>query len=141
MKTKRTTNLLTILLVTLLLSACTEENVTPDPSPSDARSAFLGTWSVNETWTKLTYTVTISADPNSSDGVFISNFANSGSSGVPAGASVSGSTITLDPNQTIGDGWIINGGGTMTGTTKINWEYTINDGATLIYAVAVYTKL
>jgi hypothetical protein len=141
MKSKLLTTLISAFLTTILLSGCTKETTNPDPSPSDARSAFLGNWSVNETWTKLTYTVTISADPNSTNGVFISNFANSGSSGIPAGAAVSGTSIELDPDQTIGDGWIINGGGSLSGTTKINWNYTINDGATLIYATAVYTKL
>jgi hypothetical protein len=129
-----------LLFASQLFVACTGES-NPDPSPTDARTAYLGRWSVNETWTKLTYVVTISSDPNSTNGVFISNFANTGSAGVAAGASVSGNNITLDPNQTIGDGWIINGSGTMSGTTKINWNYTINDGANLINAVAIYTKL
>ncbi len=141
MKSKLLSLVISVFLTTTLLSGCTKETTTPDPSPSDARSNFLGNWSVNETWTKLTYSVTISADPNSSDGVFISNFANSGTFGSFAGASVSGTVISLDPDQTIGDGWIINGGGSLSGTTKINWNYTINDGATLIYATAVYTKL
>ncbi len=130
-----------LLVLNQAFVACTTENTNPDPSPTDARSKFLGRWSVNETTTKLTYVVTISSDPNSTSGVFIANFGNTGSSGVAAGASVSGNNITLDPNQTIGDGWIINGSGTISGTSKINWQYTINDGATLFNAIAVYTKI
>ncbi len=141
MKRNYFTTLLLFLVVSQVFFSCATESTNPDPSPTDARSKFLGRWSVNETWTKQTYVATISADPNSTDGVFISNFGNTGSSGNPAGAKVSGNSISLDPNQTIGSGWIINGGGSMSGTTKISWNYTINDGATLINAIATYTRL
>jgi len=104
-----------------------------------ARFLFLGKWSVIETWTKLTYEVNITADPGSNDGVFISNFANTGSSGIPAGATIAGTSIVLDANQVIGDGLIINGSGNLSGT-KINWNYTLDDGADIIHAIATYTK-
>jgi len=130
--------MLLLIAVTLSLTGCTKE-ATPDPDPSDARSAFLGRWSVNETWTKLAYEVNITADPGSTDGVFISNFANTGSSGIPAGARIAGTSIVLDANQVIGDGLKINGSGNLSGT-RITWNYTLDDGATLIHAIATYTK-
>ena len=83
--------------------------------------------------------VNITADPGSDDGVFISNFANTGSSSTPAGAKIAGTSIILDANQIIGDGLKINGSGSLSGT-KINWNYTLDDGANLIHAVATYTK-
>ncbi|MEI7727326.1 MAG: hypothetical protein WCK09_19600 [Bacteroidota bacterium] len=127
---------LVVLSMTVALSGCTKETTTPD---SGTRSAFLGKWSVSETYTKLSYEVTISADPNSTNGVFISNFAMTGSSSVPASAEINGSSIVLDANQVIGTGLTVNGNGNLSGT-KINWNYTILDGATLFNAIAIYTK-
>jgi hypothetical protein len=127
------------MLFASLLSGCATEP-DPDPSPTDARTAFLGRWSVVETPTKLTYEVNITTDPNSTDGVFISNFGNTGSGSNPAAATIGGKTITLDPNQTIGEGWIINGYGNLSTTTRISWNYSINDGADVIYYIATYTK-
>jgi UDP-3-O-[3-hydroxymyristoyl] glucosamine N-acyltransferase len=72
--------------------------------------------------------------------VLIYNFADIGYSYLPAKALVSGNTITLDPNQVIGGGLTINGSGAITGTSTINWNYTISDGATLRHVVSVYSK-
>lgn len=131
--------LLTVLIISL--QGCIKET-TPGPDSTDTRVKFLGRWSVIENWQKSAYQVTISADPNSTNGIFIQNFANAGTSGNPAAASISGNNITLDYNQEIGDGWIINGSGSyQTETGKIIWNYTLNDGATLITATATYTKL
>ena len=119
------------------LTSCTKEANT-DPTSDDPRDRYVGNWSVQETWTKLAYEVTISIDPNSTDGVFIYNFANIGSSATPAGASVSGNNILLDANQVI-DGMKSNGAGTLSGS-KNSCNYTLDDGATLIQAIATYTK-
>ena len=119
-------------------TGCATDN--PSPSPGDPREVYLGTWSVVEQETKGTYEVTIVLDASSSTMVKINNFANAGSSGNPAIAEVSGTNITLVPDQVIGDGWIINGGGSLTTSTKMNWGYTLNDGATLHNLTAVYTK-
>jgi hypothetical protein len=122
--------------MTVAFPGCTKETTTTD---SGTRSSFLGKWSVSETYTKLSYEVNITEDPNSSNGVFISNFAMTGSSSIPASAEINGSSIILDPNQVIGTGLTINGNGNLSGT-KITWNYTILDGATLINAIAIYTK-
>ncbi len=127
-----------LLLFAALLQGCTTED--PSPSPSDPRSAFVGTWGVDEQETKLTYEVTISIDASSSTQVLISNFANAGSSSNPARAEVSGNNIFLNADQIIGDGWKINGAGLMNTSTKITWAYTLDDGATLHNLSAVYTK-
>jgi hypothetical protein len=130
-----------ITLFMMGVAGCTTDN--PSPSPADPRSTFVGTWSVNETGLKQTYQVTIELDASSSTEVKIYNFANSDvtGSGNPAIAEVSGTNITLVPDQVVGDGWIINGGGSQTSSTKINWSYTLNDGATLQHLTAIYTKL
>jgi hypothetical protein len=132
--------LLTFVWMTpFFLSSCTTDN--PDPSPTDPRATYIGTWGVNEIWSKLSYEVTISNDAGSSTGVYISNFANSGS-GVRTHASISGNNITIAPlPQTLSNGWVIeNGAGYLQGTTKITWSYQFNDLATEYFATAVYTK-
>jgi len=123
------------LLFLALLSGCTEDsNITPDPG----RAAFLGDWTVTSSL-KLTYDVTITEDPNSSNGVFIHNFACIGWSDPPASAEIQGAKIFLDANQMIGDGLTINGSGTLSGT-RITWSYTLFDGADMITVTETYTK-
>lgn len=118
-----------------LFSECGKDS----PTPADARASFLGRWSVTETKKNQTYDVEITADMNSTNGVLIYKFVNFGSS-IAAGASVNGNTITLDADQEIVSGIIINGYGTLS-NTKINWNYTINDGADIIPVTAIYTKI
>jgi len=120
-----------------MLAGCAKDSDSDDGSDRDR---FLGKWSVTETWTKLTYEVNITEDPGSPNGVFISNFAGTGSSGIPASAEVNGTTIVLDANQVISGGLIVNGYGTLSGS-RISWNYTLDDGANLITAVATYTKI
>jgi hypothetical protein len=137
MKKIKLTFSIVFIALSIVLSGCAKDSdTTPD---TGNRPAFLGKWSVSETWTKLTYEVNITSDPNSSDGVFIYNFANTGSSSTPATAAVKGTSIVLDANQVIGDGITIAGSGILSGT-KINWNYTLDDGANLIQAIATYTK-
>lgn len=134
MKTKRIFAFLSLALFTVLLTGCAkDDSTTPDPG----RSAFIGTWTV--TPMKASYEVTISADPNSSDGVFISNFYLIGQQYAPASASIKGSAITLDPDQIIGGGLTVNGSGVMSGN-RITWSYTVYDGADLITISEIYTK-
>ena len=128
-----------LVLFQMALTSCQTDSTGPDPV--DSRSNFLGVWTVNENWTKLTYEVSITSNPSSSDGVFIENFAGSGA-GVKTLATVSGINITISPlPQTLSNGWIIDSGsGGLQGTTKINWNYVFNDLANTYTAIAVYTK-
>jgi hypothetical protein len=134
MKTIQVTIFLATLVLTGILAGCTKESET---SPDPGRAAFLGKW--NASPTKLTYEVTISEDPNSSDGVFISNFAFIGLSYPPAGATVKGTSIILDANQFIGDGLKVEGSGVLSGD-KIIWNYTTFDGADLTHVAETYTR-
>ncbi len=129
-----------LVFLMLGLQACMKDST--DPDNSDARSKYLGRWSVSETWHKSSYEATILADSNSTGGIFIQNFANTTAyTGNPAAGSISGNNISLYADQVIGDDWIINGGGTYDPETgKITFNYTIFDGATLITATAIYTK-
>jgi hypothetical protein len=137
MKTRNAIALM--LLISLFsLSGCEKDSSSSETTVS--RSTYVGNWSVQETWVKFSYEARIEADSKSSSGVLIYNFAGIGTSYPPATALVSGNTITLDPNQTIGDGLVVNGSGTLSGTTSIKWNYTINDGATLIHVTSTFTK-
>lgn len=115
-------------------TGCTKNN--PEPSPTDPRSQYIGSWGVTETVTKNYYTVSISADPNSSNGVFINNF---GASTVQAHAVVSGNSISVT-NQQLSNGWFVNGSGTYS-SNKMIWSYSINDGANLTNYSAIFAKL
>ena len=118
-------------------SSCKDD---PGPYPTDAREAFAGIWLVTETETKLTYEVTVELDPKALNGrVFIFNFADAGSSSNPANAYVSSKTITLGINEVIGDGWIVNGSGILSGSS-ITWSYTLDNGADLLQYSAIYTR-
>lgn len=134
-------NLLLISFSLLLLTGftgCTTDD--PSPSPTDPRVAMVGTWSVYESGAKGSYEATIALDPSSSTGILIYNFANAGSTSNPAQAEVSSTNIYLNPDQSIGDGWTVSGGGSLVSSTKINWTYTLFDGATSYNLTAVYTK-
>jgi hypothetical protein len=132
--------ILTLAMITLvIITSCTSES--PTPSPTDPRASFIGAWGVSENWNKLAYEVTITNDANSSTGVYIDNFANSGV-GVKTFAIIAGSAISISPlPQGLSNGWVIeSGSGYIQGTTKINWAYVFNDLATQYSATAVYTK-
>jgi len=126
------------LLTCMVFTGCQKDNSTTPAS--DPRAAFIGNWGVQESWVKLSYEVTISVDTSSKMGVLIYNFALIGFSYPPAKALISGNTITLDPNQVIGDGLEVNGSGTISGTSTISWSYTVSDGATLRQISSVYSK-
>jgi hypothetical protein len=126
------------MLAFLVITGCQKESSTT-PS-SDARTAFIGNWSVQESWVKYSYEARIAADTTSKTGVLIYNFAGIGYSYPPAKALVSGNTITLDPNEIIGDNLTVNGSGILSGTSIIKWSYTINDGATLRQVTSTFTK-
>jgi len=136
MKNSIVINIIITLALTITLAGCTKDSATTPGTGN--RSAFLGKWMVTPT-TKLTYEANITADPNSSNGVFISNFAGLGSSSIPASAAVNGTSISLDANQVIGDGITVNGSGSLSGT-KITWHYTLFNGADLITVSETYTK-
>jgi hypothetical protein len=72
--------------------------------------------------------VEISADENDPAMVWMDNFADAPPGMPQAYGMVSGNQINI-PEQSIGDGWIINGIGTMQATGKIIWAYYIEIGA------------
>jgi hypothetical protein len=126
--------LVTILFVIVIIPSCNKDNGT---TPEITRNSLTGKWVVNETQKKITYEVTISVD-TSKTGVLINNFAGGGSS-VNAVAYLSGTTLALATNELLSNGWIVNGSGTVS-TNRIDWPYTVHDGATQTSIQAVFTK-
>jgi len=115
------------LLFGIVFYSCTDEINMVDPE-SNSREQFLGTWTVYESCIRLNYEVEIVADSTVDTKVFIYNFAFMGQEFDPAYGLVSGNKVNL-PTQTIGDGWQINGTGTLQSDGTIVWVYYIEIGA------------
>ena len=128
--------LLFTLLAVLFIPSCKKDNGTPEGL---TRASLTGKWMVTETQKKITYEVTILIDSTTSGGVLINNFAGAGPT-VNAFANLSGSSLALTNNELLSNGWIVNGSGAVSGTSRIDWPYTIHDGANLISVQAVFTK-
>ena len=131
----RLTSFLSLLALGFLTS-CPKDNTIP--AGTDVRTSLTGSWLVNEQWTKNTYVVTITKD-TSATGILISNFGAAGTS-IKAIAYLSGTTLNLNNNELLANGWIVNGSGTLSGLAKIIWTYTINTGANQFDAQATYLK-
>jgi hypothetical protein len=128
--------LLVFLLTGFFLSSCNKDNGT---TPALTRDSLTGKWLVSESKKKATYEVSISIDPVSSNGILINNFGGGGLD-VNVIAYLSGVTVSLKSDQLLANGWIVNGNGTVSGTTRINWTYTYHDGADLNTVQAVFAK-
>ncbi len=125
------------LIILLSIPACTEDDNT---NPADDRDQFLGYWNVNETCSRDSYSIQIVIDPSNSSQVLIKNFWLIGNNEKPPYAIVAGSTITI-PKQTMCDNNSneVQGSGVLD-KNKINWHYTVNDGADLYTCTALYEK-
>lgn len=133
------TNFFILIFFALLLASCTE-----DPNnifPQDDRDQFLGIWNVNETCNRLPYQVNIINDPSNSSQVIITNFWLMGSYEKAPYAIVAGSNIVIPQQYIFNDeSTSVKGSGTLN-KEKIEWEYTVNDGADLYTCVATYEKI
>ncbi len=137
MKTYKIYQWLLILTLPFAIDSCTDENVL---NPGDPRDAFLGSWNVNETCVKDSYSVTIEKDTTNSAQVIIKNFWLIGFDEKPPYAIIAGNTITI-PTQTMcySGSNTVKGSGVMDKKT-ITWNYTVNDGADLYSCNATYEK-
>jgi len=119
----------------IFFQSCSDEDIL---NPVDDRAAFLGSWAVNETCVKDAYNVTIEADASNSTQVIIQNFWLIGYQEKAPYAIVAGTNISI-PNQTMcNDGSNTVSGSGKLQNGKINWTYTVNDGADLYTCTAVY---
>lgn len=122
-------------MMIISLSCTTDE----DDELTDPRDKFLGSWTVNESCSKRIYTVTITEDPTNSGNVLISNFADPGF-GDPAVGIVAGTHIELDPNEKIGDGWTVSGGGDLVKNNRMEWSYDLLINSSQQTCSATYTN-
>ena len=129
--------ILTTLLIISTLPGCVIDEEDPNADPRDK---FLGTWKVDETCSRMNYTVTISYDPSNSTQVLISNFGNPGSGYNPAVGFVVGNDIYIS-SQTIGPSWTASGEGTYNGGNEtIGWTYSLKIGGNLFQCNALYSR-
>ena len=134
-------NLLILALTVMIglnFTSCTDDTSTVDPNVN-YRQKFLGTWTVSESCIRLDYQVEIEAATNDSTKVLLYNFAFMGQEFDPAYGFVNGNKVNL-PTQTIGDGWQLNGNGTLQPDGKIIWVYYIAIGANGSNCQANYQK-
>ncbi len=140
---KRPAKSLYILYLFTILSAvsCVPED-TLGPDTGDPRDKFIGSWTFNETpaarGIDATYTVTISNDAGNSSQVMLRNFASAGGMYSAYGI-VTSNRITI-PSQEMAPGFIIEGSGTMSTTTSMDWEYTITAGGDMDSFTATASK-
>jgi hypothetical protein len=130
--------LLPVLLLVMLFPACLPDDDDP-VNPGDPRDKFLGTWKVNETCSRMNYTVQITPDPSNSSQVLIANFGNPGPGYDPAVAIVTSGTITVT-TQTIGEGWTVSGTGTYLQNGTIDWAYTLVIGPSVMDCSALFSR-
>ncbi|MCX6255077.1 MAG: hypothetical protein NTV31_11455 [Bacteroidia bacterium] len=119
---KTSTFLTLILLATVTFTGCKKDSTT------DIRDAFVATYSVTETWTensktltKPAFTMSVEKSSQHTDMVLLNNFANYGA-GITAEATISGKNLTI-PQQTLPNLKAIIGSGTLSETT-LTFTYT-----------------
>lgn len=129
------------LLIITSMAACVPED---DVDTGDPRDKFTGTWRFTETQIvkspdAISFTVTISYDPNNTSQVLLRNFAQIGGQFAPYGI-VTSNRITI-PLQEVGQEFMISGSGTLSGSSQMDWEYTTVAGGDKESFTAVASKL
>ena len=116
------------------LASCEDpENNNED---ENIRAKYTGSWSCAEAG-GMTYPVNITEDPSNSAQVLIGNFHYFGTS-YKAYAVVTTNNITIPSQELCGN--TINGDGTLTGTSRIELKYYVNDHTDIKTVNAVYSK-
>ena len=129
--------LFTLMLIVSIFPACLPED--EDVDPPDPVDKFLGEWKVNETCSRMNYTVQIDPDPGNSAQVLIYNFGNPGPGYDPATAIVTSNSITVT-QQTIGEGWTVSGIGTYQTGGSISWNYSLVIGPSSYSCTASFSR-
>ncbi|MBI9033639.1 MAG: hypothetical protein JEZ03_04110 [Bacteroidales bacterium] len=136
MRIFKNTAIVWVLALLLGFTACEPEPTTiPD---EDYRDDFIGTWLADDSPAKSTlntYVVTISKDPSNSAQLLLNNFHQTQQN---VSGLVSASRITISGFST--NAGSISGEGKLIGNNKIQWDYSVNDGADIIEYSAVFTR-
>jgi hypothetical protein len=130
--------LIFMILVSSFWSGCKKDSTT------DTRDPFVATYSVTETWTENSKTMTkpafiMSVEKSSikDDGLLLNNFANYGA-GITADAKVAGKEITISL-QTLPNSRAIIGSGVLA-DTLLTISYTETNGANSFIVTATAKK-
>lgn len=110
-----------------------------DTDPDDPRDSFIGNWTVNEVsslYGTTNYSATIIYDPSNSTQVLIKNFYHFGME-IETFAITTSASITV-PEQTVCNHQVKGKG--LLNKSKIEWTYTVNDGADIDDVTATFTK-
>ena len=129
-----------VLLTAVSLLLITSCELMENPDDTDPRDNYLGTWTVNEVSTLYgtnNYSAIIIYDPGNSTQVLIKNFYHFGME-IETYAIATTGTITI-PEQTVCS-HAVKGKGTLLNKNKIEWTYTVNDGADIDNVTATFTK-
>jgi len=124
--------LMAVLLISLI-NGC--ETTNPDgPDTGDVRDKFLGTWLFTESASSgrgvnSAYTAVITKDPSNSSQVLISNFTGVGTGASAAYGVVTTSSITV-PSQSIATDYKVDGSGSLSNSSTMNWSYSVTAGGT-----------
>lgn len=142
MKTKVRNSFIFISFIMMLVTSC---EIPEDPDATDdPRDKMTGTWQFIESSVKSTqsisYTVNITKDPDNSSQVILENLGNPGTFDIQSVGIATTSQIVVS-EQTISNGWVIEGSGKLDGTDKMNWTYSIVAGGDLEHYTADATKL
>lgn len=128
------------LLLIAFLYSCVPED---DLETGDPRDKFTGTWRFTETQVAksadaVSFSVTITYDPSNTSQVLLKNFSNIGAQYAPYGI-VTTSRITI-PSQEGAPGFMVSGSGTLSGSNRMEWEYTTIAGSNMESYSAVASK-
>jgi hypothetical protein len=138
---KKLINLLAIIIIFSMISGCEPDNA--DGTDTDVRDKYVGTWLFSEAkqfrGVNSTYTVEITLDPSNSAQVLLSNFTAVGSGAIPAYGIATSSSITV-PSQTIATDYIVEGSGSLSNSSTMNWTYSYTAGGDVIPCSAIATK-
>ncbi|MCX6182530.1 MAG: hypothetical protein NT150_11455 [Bacteroidetes bacterium] len=132
---------LLVIFSVIFLAACQPED---DYINNDIRQDFIGSWKCVQT-SKLIptseFTVTIKKDTALTGRIHLYNFTKLGvnNSVYATISTVNVSAINI-PAQSVQSN-VIQGSGTQISTTKLNFEYTVDDGNETDTLTAVFTKL
>jgi hypothetical protein len=122
-----------VLILSISLFGCTED--TDLPTDVDPVEKFLGTWNVSDNALKINYEVNIVKSTSNSSMVILNNFADSGDA---AEGLVAGNSIVVS-YQEVGQNWYINGNGTYTSASRLDFNYSLDIGGSQENRRAVFS--
>ncbi|MFO7723483.1 MAG: hypothetical protein R6V49_09720 [Bacteroidales bacterium] len=129
-----------LLLASIILMLAWSCELIEDPDPTDPRDNYTGNWTVNEVsslYGTNNYNVSIIYDPGNSTQVLIKNFYHFGLE-IETYAIATNTSLTV-PEQLVCN-HTVKGKGTLSSKSKIDWTYTVNDGADIDNVTATFTK-